>query len=91
MEHEAGAREGGVARFELPNVAAVDRDVRMASDMRQVRLMSAGEIVDHPHREAAGHEQINHVAADEAGASGDDRDRPLAHAAFSRCSRFTLK
>ena len=50
--------------------------------MREVAAVAAGKIVDDPHRKAALEQQIDHVAADKAGAAGDNCDR------FSISGRF---
>ena len=58
--------------------------------MLEVAAMAADQIVDHADREAALEQHIDHVAADEAGAAGDDRDGLAAHAALSLFSSRTL-
>jgi hypothetical protein len=40
--------------------------------MDEVAAVSARQIVDDAHRKATHQQQINHMAADEAGASGDN-------------------
>ena len=40
--------------------------------MREIGLAAADQIVDHAHAVATGQQEIDHVAADEAGAAGDD-------------------
>ena len=42
--------------------------------MRQIALAAAHEVVDHADAAAARQQAVDHVAADEAGAAGDDRD-----------------
>ena len=48
------------------------RKPRLAVVVGEVGLTAADQIVDHPHAVAAGEQQIDHVAADETGAAGDD-------------------
>ena len=72
MEDEFGALEQRVAGIEPPDVALLEREPRLAGVVGKVRLAAADEIVDHPHAVAAGEQQIDHVAADETGAAGDD-------------------
>ena len=52
--------------------------------------MTTGQIVDNAHFESAREQQIDHVAADEAGATGHDGDR-FRHAALSAFILRTLK
>ena len=56
---------------------------RVAGVVGEVGLAAADEIVDDADAIAALEQQIDHVAADEAGAAGDDGDRLRAHAACS--------
>ena len=42
--------------------------------MRQIGLAAAHEVVDHADAEPALEQAVDHVAADEAGAAGDDGD-----------------
>ena len=55
----------------------------------QVRLTATDEIVDHADPVAALEQQIDHVAADETGATGDD-GFARAHAALRFFMRRTL-
>jgi hypothetical protein len=43
--------------------------------MGQIGLPPFDQIVDHPHGIVSLQQQVDHVAADEAGAAGDDGDR----------------
>ena len=80
----------GVAGLERADVALLEREPRLAGVVGKVRLAAADQIVDHPDAVAAREQQIDHVAADEAGAAGDDGDRAVAHAAWSFFMRRTL-
>ena len=57
----------------------------------EVLLAPADQVVDDAHRHAALEQQVDHVAADEAGATGDDGNWLVAHAACSAFSLRTLK
>ena len=59
---------------------------RIAAVMGEIGLAAADQVVDHPHAIAALQQQIDHVAADEAGAAGDDCDT-LAHYATRQLIR----
>jgi hypothetical protein len=59
--------------------------------MIEVAAMTADQIVDDADREARVKQCIDHVAADETGTAGNDRNGPAAaHAAFSFFSKRTL-
>ena len=47
--------------------------------MREVALAAADEAVHHPHAIAVREQAVDHVAADKAGPSGDDRDGGSRH------------
>ena len=48
--------------------------------VREILLAAADEIVDGAHRISALHQQIHHMATDESGAAGNDRNRLDGHA-----------
>ena len=92
MEDVVRAGEERRVRRELPDVVPVAGEIGVALDVGEVAAMAADEIVDDADRIAALEQQIDHVAADEAGAAGDDGNGlAAAHAALSVFSRRTLK
>ena len=74
MENERGIFEQGISGVELADVAPFQRQPRIVAVMGEIGLAAADQIVDHPHAIAAGHQLIDHVAADKTGAAGDDRN-----------------
>ena len=91
MKDVAAAVEDRISRPQAADVDAVQRQIRVPCVMREIGLAPARQIVDDVHAIAAIQQQVHHVAADEACASGHDRYGPSAHAAFSLCRRRTLK
>jgi hypothetical protein len=57
--------------------------------MGNVRLAAAGQVIHDTHTESARQQKIDHVAADEPGATGNNGDT-IAHAAFRFFMRRTL-
>src|SRR5262249_10636621 len=89
VEDELSVLEQRVIGVEFPDIALVEREPGLAVMLREVRLAAADEIVDHTHAIATREQQIDHVAADETGAAGDD-GFALAHAACRFFMRRTL-
>ncbi len=75
MDDVVDALEQRVAGLVAADIGQRDGEVRIVLMLDKVRLASADQIVDHPHLEAAGEQQIHHVTADEAGPARDDRQR----------------
>jgi hypothetical protein len=50
----------------------------------EVAAVTAGEIVDYADGEAVGEQRVHHVAADESGTTGDNRNGLASHARVSR-------
>ena len=81
----------GESGLELADVLPVAGEIGIALPVIEVAAVAADQIVDHAHREAGVQQHVDHVAADEPGAAGDDRDGLVAHAALSLFSSRTLK
>ncbi len=64
------ARVGG----ELANVALLERQAGIAGVVRQVGGPTSAQVVDHAHAVAAIEQDVDHVAADEAGATRHHRN-----------------
>ena len=78
---------GSSCRMSLP----VAGEIRIALEMIEIAAMTADQIVDDADRKARAKQSIDHVAADEAGSAGNDRNGlAAAHAALSLFSRRTL-
>jgi hypothetical protein len=92
VENVAGVREQAMAGFQRPYIDLFERQVRIGRVVGDVGFPPAHQAVDHAHGEAALQQQIDHMAADEAGAPGDDGDGADngvgAHAA---CSFFMVR
>ena len=91
MEDVSRVPEQRFARLERADIAPLEREVAIAFVVGEVGLAPPNQIVDDAHHHAALEQQIVHVAADEAGATGDDSNRPLGHAACNAFSLRTLK
>ena len=89
VEHPLHAVE---ERRNAPRVADVDflnREVRVRREMREVLQAAAAEIVEHGDATAVGEEPLDQMAADEAGAAGNEnraRARCVGHAQRIRVS-----
>ncbi len=59
--------------------------------MGEVALMPPRQVVDHPDPDAGFEQHVDHVAADESGATGDNADGRRAHAASIAFIVRTLK
>ena len=68
------ASRRSASRLELPDVLPVAGEIRIALEMIEIAAMPADQIVDDADREARVKQSIDHVAADEAGAAGHDRN-----------------
>ena len=79
MDDVARAGEERVVRREVADVADLDDEVGIALVLLEIFEASADEAVDDVDAVAFGEEQIHHVAADEAGASGDNGDGFVGH------------
>jgi hypothetical protein len=92
-EMEDGFRVGEDRRvgLELPDILPVAGEIRISLEMIEIAAMTADQIVDDADRKARAKQSIDHVAADETGSAGNDRNGlAAAHAALSRFSRRTL-
>jgi len=90
---EDGFRVGEDRRvgLELPDILPVAGEIRISLEMLEIAAMTADQIVDDADRKARAKQSIDHVAADETGSAGNDRNGlAAAHAALSRFSRRTL-
>ena len=77
--------------LELPDIVPVAGEIRISLEMIEIAAMTAYQIVDDADRKACAKQSIDHVAADETGSAGNDRNGlAAAHAALSRFSRRTL-
>ena len=74
VKYIVGAAKQARVRRELANVALLERQIRIAGVMCQVGGSASGQVVDHAHAVAAIEQDVDHVAADEAGATGHNRD-----------------
>src|SRR5919204_5293650 len=74
--------EQGRARLQPSDVPALEGEVWIGAMVGQITLAAPAEIVEHPDAEASGQEKIDHVAPDESGATGDERDGLPGHAAL---------
>ena len=52
--------------------AALERQPRLVAVVGEIGLAAADQVVDDPHAISAREQEIDHVAADEAGAASDD-------------------
>jgi hypothetical protein len=59
---------------ELANVTLLERQVRVTGVLRQVGGSASSQVVDHAHAVVALEQDVDHVAADEAGATGHHRN-----------------
>ena len=91
MEDVGGAFEQGLPGLQRANVAPLEREIAVGPVVGEVLLAPSHQIVDDAHHHAALEQQVDHVAADEAGATGDDCNGLVAHAACSAFSLRTLK
>jgi hypothetical protein len=92
-EMENGFRVGEDRRLglELPDILPIAGEIRISLEMIEIAAMTADQIVDDADRKARAKQSIDHVAADETGSAGNDRNGlAAAHAALSRFSRRTL-
>src|SRR5262249_33611516 len=77
------AKQARVGR-ELANVALLERQAGVAGVVRQVGGSAPAQVVDYAHAVVALEQDVDHVAADEAGAAGHHRNLArLAHFAPS--------
>ena len=91
VNNVSGATKQARLRLEVADVALFERQARIIGMMRQIGGAAAAQIVDDPNAKAALEQEIDHVAADEAGAPGNDRNWLLAHAALMAFIVRTLK
>ena len=91
VEDVAGGAEHAIVRGQRADVALVQVHVGIPRMMGQVGGAAAHEVVDDVHAEPLVCEQIDHMASDEAGATGHDRDSPRRHAARLALRVATLK
>ena len=74
MENIVGALEQRVAGLVVADVGRFKHDVRIVLVLGEVGFAAADQIVDHADDVAAFDQEVDHVAADEAGAAGDHGD-----------------
>jgi hypothetical protein len=91
MEDIACAAEQRIVRRVAADVALLDEEVGIGSEVGDVVDAAAHHAIDRAHREPLLEQEVRHVAADEPRAAGDDGDRAGTHAAFSSFRRRTLK
>jgi hypothetical protein len=78
-------------RLELPDILPVAGEIGISLEMIEIAAMTADQIIDDADRKARADQCIDHVAADETGSAGNDRNGlAAAHAALSLFSRRTL-
>ena len=75
MENIVGVGVKRVIAGDRDHVAGVQRHLSVVLMMGQIVGAPANQVVQHPHGDAAIAQQIDHMAADETGAAGDDGDR----------------
>src|SRR5579872_1977809 len=63
-----------IVRRVAANIAFLKDKLRIALMLRQIGATATGKIVDDAYAHTARQAQVDHVAADKAGASGDDGD-----------------
>ncbi len=76
---------------QVADVADLERQVGVARVVREIGFPSAAEVVQDPDAETACEQDVHHVTADEAGATGDHRHRLHGHAALVAFMVRTLK
>jgi hypothetical protein len=91
MENASRSGKDRGARLELPDILPVAGEIGISLEMIEIAAMTADQVVDDADREARVKQCIDHVAADETGTAGNDRNGlAAAHAAFSFFSKRTL-
>src|SRR4029079_2280513 len=88
VEDVSCALEQGLAGLERANVALLEREIAVGLVLGEVLLAPPHQAVDDAHRHAALEQQVDHVAADKAGATGNHGNWLVAHAA---CNAFSLR
>ena len=83
--------EQRIAGLKVKNIANLEREVGIIGQVSEIRFTTASQIVDDSNAIIMPEHPIDHMAADEARAAGDDNDRPVGHAALSVFSCLTLK
>ena len=89
MKHVVDVAKQRVAGLIFENVGRFENDVGIAGVVGDVGLAAADQIVDDADAVAAFDQEVDHVAADEAGAAGDDRG--LARRAHFAPSFFMVR
>ena len=79
-----------MARLTRSDIGVFENHLRIAGVAGQVGLAPAVEIVDDMDPEPLGHQKVDHVAADETGASGHHGDGSGGHFAPIACMVRTL-
>jgi hypothetical protein len=64
---------------QAPNVGDTQLHVRVARVAGKIALTATDQVVDDPHGKSALNQEVDHMAADEAGATGDDCNRLPDH------------
>jgi hypothetical protein len=73
MDDVIGAGEQRMAGLEAADVGALELDVGIVAVGGDIVLAAADKVIDDADPEAARDQKVDHVAADEPGATGDDR------------------
>ena len=74
VEHVLRAVEQRVSRHKVSNVPVLEYH-SVVLMMREILLPATGQVVDHPDVKPLLDQQIDHMAADEPGATSHDRNR----------------
>ena len=71
MENQVHIPEERAGRLQLPDVFKLHLEPAIPLVMRKIVQPTTGKVIDHPHLQTLLQKKIHHVAADEAGATGD--------------------
>src|SRR6266581_8623333 len=88
VKYIPSTREKLIVGSQGANVALIEDDVGIRLMLSQIRRAAADKIVDHTDAKPALDEEIDHVAADEAGTAGDNGKRSLGSRAVLAALRF---
>jgi hypothetical protein len=79
MEYIPRAGEEFVIGCQVADVALIEDNLRICLVLSQIRCAATHQIIDDPDPEPSFHEKIDHVAANETGATGDHGKRSRRH------------
>ena len=74
-----GIGENRRVGLQVADIDALEREVGVVAVMREVAFAAADEVVHHSHAIIALEQAVDHMAADKAGAAGDDGDGCRRH------------